>query len=184
MCMRDLLVIPYSGKLSRQKTFANWWKIQSLHRKLLRIARFCCAKGHYAPNFVEKTFTDSHKTVKFAEVFSLKSFPLYGTLSKNLTVIIERQHQYSSLLGRFNAKFELQRMGTAPLTSTLMSTWRHVCDSFSQAFPFHFCVLQAIKNWRWERPGNEATSRPSITVCQGLPKSISLESFYTAHYVV
>ena len=33
---------------------------------------------HHAPNFTEKTFENSHKTVKFAEVFSLKSFPLYG----------------------------------------------------------------------------------------------------------
>ena len=27
----------------------------------------------------------------------------------------------------------------------------------SQAFPLHFCILQVIKNWSWERPGNEAT---------------------------
>ena len=47
--------------------------------KLLRIARFCRAKGHHAPNFVEKTFTYSHKTTKFTKVFSLESFPLYGT---------------------------------------------------------------------------------------------------------
>ena len=31
------------------------------------------------PNFVEKTFANSHKTMKFAKVFSLKSFPLYGS---------------------------------------------------------------------------------------------------------
>ena len=29
------------------------------------------------PNFTEKTFANSHKTVKFAKVFSLESFPLY-----------------------------------------------------------------------------------------------------------
>ena len=28
--------------------------------------------------------------------------------------------------------------------------------SFSQAFPLRFCILQVIKNWRLERPGNEA----------------------------
>ena len=48
--------------------------------KLLRIARFCSAKGRHAPNFAEKTFAYSHKTVKFAKVFSLESFPLYGTV--------------------------------------------------------------------------------------------------------
>ena len=30
------------------------------------------------PNFTEKMFADSHKTVKFAKVFSLESFLLYG----------------------------------------------------------------------------------------------------------
>ena len=29
-------------------------------------------------NFVEKTFVDGSQTLKFAKVFSLKSFPLYG----------------------------------------------------------------------------------------------------------
>ena len=42
--------------------------------KLSRIARFCRAKGRHAPNFTEKTFVYSHKTVKFAKVFSLKKF--------------------------------------------------------------------------------------------------------------
>ena len=32
-------------------------------------------------NFVEKTFANGCKIVKFVEVFSLKSFPLYSTLS-------------------------------------------------------------------------------------------------------
>ena len=30
------------------------------------------------------------------------------------------------------------------LTSTLMSTWCHACDSFSQAFPHRFCILHNI----------------------------------------
>ena len=30
------------------------------------------------PNFVEKTFANSHKTTKFTKVFSLESFPLYS----------------------------------------------------------------------------------------------------------
>ena len=29
---------------------------------------------------MEKTFTNSYQTVKFAKVFSLETFPLYGTL--------------------------------------------------------------------------------------------------------
>ena len=43
---------------------------------------------------------------------------------------------------------KLQRSGTAPLTFTLTSTWRHTGDSFSQAFPLRFCILQVIKKWR------------------------------------
>ena len=30
------------------------------------------------------------------------------------------------------------------------------CDLISQAFALHIRVLQAIKYWRWEQPGNEA----------------------------
>ena len=36
------------------------------------------------PNFTEKTFTKSHKTAKFAKVFSLESFPLLRPCSLSL----------------------------------------------------------------------------------------------------
>ena len=45
--------------------------------------------------------------------------------------------------------------GTAP--SCLPSHLPDVMHMTLQAFPLHFCVLQAIKNWRWEQPGNEAS---------------------------
>ena len=32
------------------------------------------------PNFAKKTFVNSHKITKSGKVFSLESFPLYGTL--------------------------------------------------------------------------------------------------------
>ena len=57
--------------------------------------------------------------------------------------------------------------GTAPRVSTLTSTWCHARDSFSQAFPLRFCLQYAIKNWRWERPGNEA----SVILCAVYPVS-------------
>ena len=41
---------------------------------------------------------------------------------------------------------------------TCMTSGRR--DSFSQAFHLHFCILQAIKNWRREWPGNEAKTTP------------------------
>ena len=37
-------------------------------------------KDTTSPNFVEKTFMNSHKTKKFAKVFSLQSFPLHDSL--------------------------------------------------------------------------------------------------------
>jgi len=43
-----------------------------------QIARFATRKDAIPPNFAEKTFANSHKTVKFTKVFSLESFPLYG----------------------------------------------------------------------------------------------------------
>ena len=52
------------------------------------------------PNFAEKTFVNNHKTAKIAKLFSLESFPLYGTswigggskvVWQWLTVFVERQ---------------------------------------------------------------------------------------------
>ena len=40
------------------------------------------------PNFVEKNFTNSRNTSKFVKVFSLESFPLYGTDQDVTTVYI------------------------------------------------------------------------------------------------
>ena len=37
------------------------------------------------------------------------------------------------------------------------------CDQISQAFPLNICILQAIKEWKWEWPGKEAnihTNKP------------------------
>ena len=52
--------------------------------KTLRIASICgllafaVPKDVTYPNFLEKTFANSHKTTKFAKLFSLESFPIYG----------------------------------------------------------------------------------------------------------
>ena len=42
---------------------------------------FAAPKDAMPPNFVEKTFADSHKSVKFAKVFSLESFLLYDIIN-------------------------------------------------------------------------------------------------------
>ena len=69
----SIMCLPYSGKLSRKKTlvenaiFAN---------KTFLNCSLVLPKNSTLPNFV-KTFTNSHKTLKFAKVFSLESFPQY-----------------------------------------------------------------------------------------------------------
>ena len=43
-----------------------------------------------------------------------------------------------------------------PCVNLLLHHIHHrTCDK-TQAFPLHFFILQAIKNWRMKRPGNEA----------------------------
>ena len=49
-------LIPFSGKLLREKTFVNWWKMWFSWRKLSQIVRFCHAKGHHAPKFRRENF--------------------------------------------------------------------------------------------------------------------------------
>ena len=49
--------------------------------------------------------------------------------------------------------------------------WHHSHDKCSQAFPLHFCKLQAIRNWTVGRPGKEArdgTSKYSLSFKQCL----------------
>ena len=47
--------------------------------KFCGLLTFAVPKDATPPNFAEKTFSDSHKTPKFANVFSLESFTLYGS---------------------------------------------------------------------------------------------------------
>ena len=74
--------IPYSRKLSRDKTFANQAKNKISRKKLSRFAQ--CGlryiEAHVTDkHFADKTFADCHKNAKFAKVFSLESFRLYGS---------------------------------------------------------------------------------------------------------
>ena len=43
--------------------------------KFCRLLTFAAPKNATPPNFAQKTFTNSYKTVKFTKVFSLKRFP-------------------------------------------------------------------------------------------------------------
>ena len=88
----------YSGKLSREKTFEE---------ENFRGLSLCRAKGHHTPNFVEKTFRNSHKTAKFAKVFSLEKYfqiyiiPLgYFKLSAFQQGISNHQSQHMNVAAR------------------------------------------------------------------------------------
>ena len=63
----DLGSIPNSGKLSKGKTVANWWKIW-----LCGLLAFAMPKDATPPNFTEKSFANSPKTAKFAKGSPLK----------------------------------------------------------------------------------------------------------------
>ena len=56
-----------------------------------------------------------------------------------------------------------KRLGTAPQVSTICLSEVIACDQISQAVPtasislLPYFILEAMKYWRWERPGNEAS---------------------------
>ena len=67
--------VPYSGKLSREKTFANWWKIHFSRRKRSRIAPFSCANGCHAPKFRRDNFHEQSQNHEIRESFLPRKFP-------------------------------------------------------------------------------------------------------------
>ena len=79
--------IPLICKLSREKTFTNWREIRFSQRKTFTDCSVVPPMDATPPNFMKKTFPNSHKTSKFVKVFSLESFLLYGNDLR------ERSHQ-------------------------------------------------------------------------------------------
>ena len=74
--------ILYSGELLREETFANWWKGD--FRGLLA---FAAPKDTMPQKFTEKTFTNSHKTAKFAKVSPSKVSRYTGTQRNSLWLL-------------------------------------------------------------------------------------------------
>ena len=81
----NLLDILSSGKLLRERTFVN------LNRENLHGLLAYPANGCHAPKFCKKAFVSSHKTSKFAKVFSLESirYPLPLHLHVNVGYLID-----------------------------------------------------------------------------------------------
>ena len=70
--------IPYSGKLSREKTFARIGGNTIFAEKTCADCSLLQRQRTSRPKFRGENFAYSHKTAKFAKVFPLESFPLYG----------------------------------------------------------------------------------------------------------
>ena len=66
----------------RERKISQNGKKQDFHREnFRRLLTRTMPKDSTPPNFVEKIFTNNYQTAKFAKVFSLETFPLYGTLT-------------------------------------------------------------------------------------------------------
>ena len=68
--------------------------------------------------------------------------------AQNVPLLVQKKNAYVRCI---------LSIGTPPSSVYLGRHWRHSCHTMDQAFPIHFCTLQAIKNWMVGKPGNEAT---------------------------
>ena len=75
-------------KLSRIKIFAE---------KTFAHSSLVPPKDTMAPSFVKKTFTNSHKTLKFVKIFPLESFPLHSNTEGEAW---EEGHSTHELVGK------------------------------------------------------------------------------------
>ena len=95
---KDAQKIRYTHPFYHTVRYTVWWETFEGKTKLVKNTIFAektfadCSlavpKNTTPPNFVEKTFSNSHKIAKFTKVLSLKSFPLYGiraTLKSGMT---------------------------------------------------------------------------------------------------
>ena len=78
--LNRLSLIPYSGKLLREKIFVNCMVKNMLFAEKTSVdCSLLLSQMTPRPKFCGDNFCYSHKTTKFIKVFSLKSFPLYGS---------------------------------------------------------------------------------------------------------
>ena len=88
--------IPYSGKLSREKTFANfmvmWHFTKVFSAKFGAVGSFGLAKASNPRKFSPR------KSIfhQFVKVFSFESFPRYSTLYNGVPCIVSYINVYSS----------------------------------------------------------------------------------------
>ena len=67
------------GNFHMGETLVNWWIFaEKTFADCSLVLPLVLLEDATPSNFAKKTFANSHKTSKFAKVFSLESFPLYG----------------------------------------------------------------------------------------------------------
>ena len=81
--------------------------------------------------------------------------PSYNILSKNLRL----QHSKDSVNTASCSGWSMRSLWVTVIGHRLLSRLPDITHVTLSPRPSHFCILQAIKNWRWEQPGNEAISQ-------------------------
>ena len=93
-------------EIFEEKNFVNKWKIRFREENFCRLLT-CAAKGHQTKNLIEKTFVNSYKILKSANVFSLKSFLLYGILHSGSWLNSLLYRGFSLQLSRQNLEWKV-----------------------------------------------------------------------------
>ena len=82
----------YSRKFSRGKTLQIGEKYDFRGENFRRLLVFSMPKDVMPQNFAEKTFANTHKTLKFVKVFSLENFPLYSSYLFCMSAMLSCMH--------------------------------------------------------------------------------------------
>ena len=106
--------LPYSGKLSREKTFANWWTIRFSWRKLSWIARFCRTKGCHATKFWVEKFCIYPQNREICESFLPWKFSTISLMLRHSAIKVSFSWGWiSDILALFLNHFTCWRLGNA-----------------------------------------------------------------------
>ena len=97
-----LVLVPYSGKLSREKTFVNF-AVLWLYAKVFS-AKFgaWCPLGLQKRAICESFLRKNHIFHQFMKVFSLKSFPLYGISGHKIILKTQKQGMNIASMETYN----------------------------------------------------------------------------------
>ena len=112
------------------------------------------------PNLAEKTFVNSHKTLKFGKVFSLESFPRYGSLVSRFVCLFVCSQLHLLLL--CNCKIRIDNKAVLHVSGFFLSFYFIFYFNTTNMLRVHYIytlVLQATPfTEREEGSGHAATT--------------------------